>query len=165
MKQQIELSERLRLACLEKGISEPRFVAQDEDGKWAHYNKTPQRDNIEWFDADNPRIILHEQPNENWRETLMEFITPKIEVGKRYWRRDGSVSPIIQYEPQYGYNDGKWLYTESGLHNALDSLRYNEIDLIAEYREELPIPATHDDKQDAFQHQEGDDSGNAPTMP
>jgi len=142
MKQQIELSERLRLACLEKGIAEPKFVAQDDDGKWWHYNNTPQRDDVEWFDVDNPRIILYDQPNDNWRQTLMEFITPKIEVGKRYWRRDGEVTGLIRMDSRLdsfgSLHDPLhlWVYTAEGIYAAIPSLHNPMLDLIAEYRED-----------------------------
>lgn len=74
--QEIELSERLRKACLEKGITEPRFVAQDKSGAWWHYKKTPVTDNewTQWYPFFYDGCLLfNDQPNENWRETLMEF--------------------------------------------------------------------------------------------
>lgn len=77
-KEQIELSERLRKACLEKGITEPRFVAQDGDGRWFHFPTEPWNSLIDdhWDshdEIDEMKLIYCDCPKYNWRDTLMEF--------------------------------------------------------------------------------------------
>jgi len=133
--QEIELSERLRKACLEKGITEPRFVAQDADGWWIHYNEDPACFyKLGFFAnarAECQELFCDETTAENWRETLMEFVKPTIEEGKRYWRRDGSVSGVIYCD--YGFTDGGNSYWDDGAEN-LGVIGDN--DVIAEYKGE-----------------------------
>lgn len=136
-KQDIELSERLRLACANLLITNPQFVAQDANGWWYHYTVEPTMNahRGRWLEdkrtgADN---LFQTDENPNWRETLMEFTTPKIEAGKRYWRRDGHITDAIsQYKPDV-MRDGNILYNSNGLSVCGNGTPY---DLIAEYREE-----------------------------
>ena len=138
-KQDIELSERLRLACAEKGITQPVMAAQDEDGKWVHYDEKPIRyERLGFFSTgpDSGVDLFQTDPNENWRDTLMQFTTPKIEVGKRYWRRDGEVTGELQ----------RSIWIPDGFYDPVDGKHFHATgtpygvsyvcDLIAEYREE-----------------------------
>jgi len=133
MKEQIELSERLRLACANKSINEPKFVAQDKSGTWYHYKEKPIMWEFTWFseNSDLYEQLFYAGANENWRETLMEFITPKIEVGKRYWRRDGSVSGVVEKDHNNLIRADFYVHEQNG------SWRKNgnphDLDLIAEY--------------------------------
>lgn len=74
---EIELSERLHKACLEKGITEPRFVAQDGDGTWCHYQSQPYTiPALGFWEAggDHGMILIEEDTMiKDWRETLMEW--------------------------------------------------------------------------------------------
>lgn len=70
---EIELSERLRKACLEKGITEPRFVAQDERGQWYHYDEKPIMSYSAWVYGNLVVFLFKNEPPTNWRETLMEW--------------------------------------------------------------------------------------------
>lgn len=79
---EIELSERLRKACLEKGITEPRFVAQDEDGEWFHFVGKPHPRSCCWStDSDyvDDCYLFTGHSNPDWRDTLMEW-NPKAGV-------------------------------------------------------------------------------------
>ena len=143
-KQDIELSELLRKACADNGITEPRFVAMDNDGRWFHFLSEPwhQKNDEIWDsldDIDDIKMVCIDEPNPNWLYTLMEFITPTIEAGKRYWRRDGSVSEEI--EPVDDCTglvcwDGLYSYTKEGYYIPH---RRCELDLIAEYVGSEPL--------------------------
>jgi len=56
----------------------------------------------------------------------------KIEVGKRYWRRDGGISPIVESnaEEDYPFVAGDESYTETGEYYGGIP---NNTDLVAEY--------------------------------
>lgn len=67
----------------------------------------------------------------------------KLEVGKRYVRRDGLISPPMQFEPSCGGDvypwhdsEGHW-YTEEGRYTVDGD---HMIDLISEYVEPAPEP-------------------------
>lgn len=77
-KEEIELSERLRKACLEKGITEPRFVAQDCNGDWWHFPTMPfiLEKNMMWdiHQSHLAKYLFTDcDSKQDWRETLMEF--------------------------------------------------------------------------------------------
>lgn len=76
-REQIELSERLRKACLEKGITEPRFVAQDADGTWCHYKSMPYTiPALGFWEAGGDHgvfLIEEDELHFDWRDALMEF--------------------------------------------------------------------------------------------
>lgn len=58
----------------------------------------------------------------------------KIEVGKRYWRRDGGISPVVQAnvaDKVYRFIAGVETYTSQGKFYHFDD--EHELDLIAEY--------------------------------
>lgn len=77
--EEIELSERLRKACLEKGITEPRFVAQDADGEWYHFTEKPNASRFLWTRPMGSTYLYYDCRNPNWRDTLMEF-NPNVGV-------------------------------------------------------------------------------------
>lgn len=68
----IELSERLRKECLNEGIKNPRYVAQDSDGTWCHYEKMPEIQSTQFYRSEFT-VLFFDKPNNNWRETLMEW--------------------------------------------------------------------------------------------
>ena len=70
---EIALSERLRKACLEKGITEPRYVAQDADGEWYHFTEKPQALRSLWRCGIGSTFLYYDRHNPSWRETLMEW--------------------------------------------------------------------------------------------
>lgn len=70
---EIELSERLQKACLERGITELRFVAQDSDGEWWHYTTMPTELNQAWGNCVGNTFLFIGKNTVNWRETLMEW--------------------------------------------------------------------------------------------
>lgn len=76
---EIELSERLIKACLEKGITEPRYVAQDADGAWYHYHEKPRPMLTLWIPVRASYFLYSERPNPDWRDTLMEW-NPNVGV-------------------------------------------------------------------------------------
>lgn len=86
----IELSERLRKACLEKGITEPRFVAQDANGSWYHHAERPICHHAFWLCHGlftvKTRFLFVDKPNQNWRDTLME------------WNPDAYKCPVSQVD-------------------------------------------------------------------
>ena len=97
-KEQIELSERLRKACLGKGITEPRFVAQDCDGCWCHFEDMPRPLRTTWSAESGDMwgmLILMDESTANWRETLMEFNpnagVPLADVLKRNCEHCGKI--------------------------------------------------------------------------
>lgn len=134
-KSDIELSERLRKACLEKGITEPRFVAQDGDGTWCHYQSQPYTiPALGFWEAfgDYGMILIEEDTMiKNWRDTLMEFVKPTVENGKMYWQRDGNITFNMRMVHDGDcFTDGvrSWLQDGSFYGDQL-----HRFDLIAEY--------------------------------
>ena len=77
---EIELSESLLTACKAAGIENPRYVAQDGNGEVWHYNARPEKVyEVYFIDDVDYECIDHPPYADDWRDSLMEWVEPKID--------------------------------------------------------------------------------------
>lgn len=77
-KEQIELSESILAACKARGVENPRYVAQDKNGRIYHYNIKPDCLNSDWGSrphrSESLTHIMHIPYADDWKESLLEWV-------------------------------------------------------------------------------------------
>jgi len=76
-----QLSDSLLAACKAAGIEEPRYIAQNANGKVIHHDNQPSRkgwDSI-WGGGGIPKRLNHPPYADDWQDSLMEWVEPQGE--------------------------------------------------------------------------------------
>jgi|688.fasta_scaffold16844_16 hypothetical protein len=79
-----ELSESLLAACKAAGIHNPRYIAQNANGKVIHHDNQPSRkgwDSI-WGGGGIPKRLNHPPYASDWKESLLEWVDHVADTSK-----------------------------------------------------------------------------------
>ena len=79
-----ELSESLLAACKAAGIHNPRYIAQNANGKVIHHDNQPSRkgwDSI-WGGGGIPKRLNHPPYADNWQDSLLEWVDHVADTSK-----------------------------------------------------------------------------------
>jgi hypothetical protein len=76
-----QLSESLLAACKAAGIHNPRYIAQNANGKVIHHDESPTRQGWThiWGNGGPPKRLNHPPYADNWQDSLLQWVEPQSE--------------------------------------------------------------------------------------
>lgn len=105
-----KLSESLLAACKAAGIENPRYIAQNANGKVIHHDNQPSRkgwDSI-WGGGGIPKRLNHQPYASDWQDSLLEWVEPQGEpladVLARHPEHVADTSKMIDDAIRIGYH-------------------------------------------------------------
>ncbi len=117
-----QLSESLLAACKAAGIENPRYIAQNANGKVIHHDNQPSRkgwDSI-WGGGGIPKRLNHPPYADNWQDSLLEWVDHIADTSKKFDMQDAIADAYRKHVGRCGLQT----YAQTYRHGWQDALAW-----------------------------------------